>query len=127
MNNKPETYNADLAHLPMALMPLTEQPRWVTWRWEYVETKKKGGRWTKPPYQTLEPNQHAKSTDSSTWGKHEDAAGAVAAGAADGIGFMLLGADVGAGDLDHCRDPKPARSKAGLEKTADEAHSNSGL
>ena len=34
---------------------------------------------------------------------------AVAKGRADGIGFMLLGADIGAGDLDQCRDPESGK------------------
>ena len=31
---KPQTFNGDLAHLPVALERLTAEPRWVVWRWE---------------------------------------------------------------------------------------------
>ena len=45
-----------------------------------------------------------RSTDPSTWGQYADAVEVVAEGAADGIGFALLGSNIGAVDLDHCRD-----------------------
>jgi len=38
----PHTHNADLAHLPAALIPLTEHPKWVVWLWELRTTK--GGK-----------------------------------------------------------------------------------
>ena len=31
---KPRTFNADLARLPAALLPLTMSNRWVIWKWE---------------------------------------------------------------------------------------------
>jgi hypothetical protein len=46
----------------------------------------------------------AKSNDPSTWGTYEAGLAAVAAGLADGIGFMLKDSEVGAADLDHVRD-----------------------
>jgi hypothetical protein len=104
-NDKPKTYNGDLAHLPAALMPLTQQPRWVVWPWEWRATKT-SGRWTKPPRLARDPRHSAKSNDPSTWDTWETAVKAVTAGNADGIGFMLLGSDIGAGDLDHCRNPE---------------------
>ena len=39
-----------------------------------------------------------------TWERYPDAVEVVAEGAADGIGFALLGSNIGAVDLDHCRD-----------------------
>src|SRR5262245_45075529 len=104
MIEKPQTHNADLAHLPPALLPLTKEPRWVNWRWEWRARKNGGGKWTKPPYQPCSPNRPAKSNDPQTWGTHAAAVDVVTSGAADGIGFSLLGSDIGAVDLDHCRD-----------------------
>ena len=106
MSNKPDTYNGDLAHLPPALIPLTELARWVVWSWELRATKGGKEKWTKLPRQALDPSRNARSNDASTWGTYTDAVAAVAAGAADGIGFMLLGSNIGAIDLDHCRDPE---------------------
>jgi hypothetical protein len=110
---KPQTFNGDLAHLPGALERLTAEPRWVVWRWE--PRRKKSGeldldtngspKWTKPPFQARYPGQLAKSDDPGTWGLYVDAVQAVTDGDADGIGYSLLGSDLGAVDLDKCRDP----------------------
>jgi hypothetical protein len=101
---KPNTYHKNLAHLPPALQPLTEQPRWLVWRWEERTTKDGRVKWTKPPYQARFPTQHARSDDPDTWGSHEDAVAAMRAGHADGIGYALMGSGIGAIDLDHCVD-----------------------
>jgi hypothetical protein len=109
---KPQTFNGDLANLPAALERLTAEPRWVIWRWE-PRYKKFGAfdldangdlKWTKPPFQVRYPRQLAKSDDPGTWGLYVDAVQAVTDGNADGIGYALLGSDVGAIDLDKCRD-----------------------
>jgi hypothetical protein len=102
---KPRTYSADLAHLPPALHDLTEQPRWVVWRWD-LRTNKKTGKetWTKPPYQCGNRMLAARSNDPATWGTYGRAVQAVAAGNANGIGSMLKGSKVGAADLDHVRN-----------------------
>jgi hypothetical protein len=68
-------------------------------------TKAGTEKWTKPPFQPAYPGAAAKSNDASTWGSYEDALAAVAAGNADGIGVMLLDAELAAADLDQCRDP----------------------
>jgi hypothetical protein len=102
---KPQTFNGDLANLPAALAPLCQQPRWVVWSWEWRKTKT-GGKWTKPPRQARDSSRYARSNDPSTWGSYADAVAAVAAGKADGIGYMLSTSDIAAGDLDHCRDPE---------------------
>jgi hypothetical protein len=99
MTSKPRTYQGDLAHLPPALQPLTEERRWVVWNWELRKNK-----WTKPPYRACNPSRYAHSDDPGTWECHAAAVDAVAHGAADGIGFALLGSNIGAVDLDHCRD-----------------------
>jgi hypothetical protein len=103
---KPQTYNGDLENLPAALERLTAEPRWVVWKWELRRNKSgERAKWTKPPYQALYPGEKAKSDDPGTWGLYADAIAAVKHGEADGIGFSLLGSDLGAIDLDKCRDP----------------------
>ena len=105
MIEKPQTFNGDLANLPAALAPLCQQPRWVVWSWEWRKTKA-GGKWTKPPRQARSPSRLARSNDPATWGSYTDAVAVVAAGQADGIGYMLSTSDIAAGDLDHCRNPE---------------------
>jgi hypothetical protein len=97
--SKPQTFNADLANLPAALLPLINARRWVIWKWEL-----RGPKWTKPPYQLEYINQPAKSNDPATWGEHARAVLVVGTGQCDGIGFMLKGGKVFAIDLDHIRD-----------------------
>jgi primase-polymerase (primpol)-like protein len=97
MAEKPQTFQRDLAHLPAALQPLTEEKRWVGWKWAYVKDK-----WTKPPIMPRYPDRHARSNDPDTWTAYGDALAALAAGNSDGIGYMLLDSGVGALDLDHC-------------------------
>jgi hypothetical protein len=121
MSEKPETYNADLTHLPPALLPLTEQERWVVWDWELRKTKS-SEKWTKPPRQARNPKHNAKSNDPSTWSSYDAAVGAVLAGNAAGIGFMLAGSDIGAGDLDHVRDPESGTIKPWAERLCAEAN-----
>ena len=101
MTEKPKTHCGDLAHLPEALLPLTTEKRWVVWPWEKRVNKAGKEKWTKPPRQARDPHHNARSNDPSTWGSYEDAVIAVTAGNADGIGYMLLGSNVGAVDLDH--------------------------
>ena len=94
--NKPKSLIGDLHHLPKALAPLVALPHWVLWRWE----KTKDG-FTKVPYQ---PNGYkAKNNDPKTWSSYEVVIAAVAK--FDGIGFCLLGGNIAAFDIDHCRDP----------------------
>jgi primase-polymerase (primpol)-like protein len=96
---KPETFQGDLAKLPAALKPLEEERRWVAWKWE---KSRKTGKWTKPPYQTGN-GRNASNDDPSTWGGYHEA---IAKVDKDGIGFNLLNGDIGAVDLDKCRDPE---------------------
>src|SRR5262249_37839687 len=118
MSKKPRTYNADLAHLPAALLPLTQEPRWVVWPWELRRAKNGQERWTKPPRMARDPKRNAKSDDPSTWGRYQDAVAAVSAGRADGIGFMLKNSNIGAIDLDHCVE----RDSGKLDPWAEQLH-----
>jgi hypothetical protein len=101
---KPHTYVADITQLPKALQHITRQKRWVVWRWELRKRKDGAEKWTKPPYQCSAPKTPAKSNDPGTWGTYAEAVAVVAAGLADGIGFMLKDSEVAAADLDHVRD-----------------------
>ena len=119
---KPRTYNADLARLPAALLPLTAQRRWVVWPWEARATKNGAAvKWTKPPRMAHDPSRNARSNDPETWGSYADAVAAVAAGNADGIGYMLKGSDIGAVDIDRCFDKDNAKLVSWAERLHDEA------
>jgi hypothetical protein len=122
MTTKPRTYNADLAHLPSALVPLTEEQRWVVWPWELRTTKSGKEKWTKPPRQARDPRRNARSNDPSTWGSYADAVAAVAAGNADGIGYMLKDSNIGAIDLDHCVDKESTKLEPWAEQLCGEAN-----
>jgi hypothetical protein len=122
MMEKPKTYNADLSRLPAALAPLTLEKRWVVWPWELRSSKNGQPKWTKPPRQAGDPKRDARSNDPATWGSYEDAVAAVAAGNADGIGYMLKGSTTGAIDLDHCVE----RDSAKLDLWAERLHEESG-
>jgi hypothetical protein len=99
-NNKPTTYQGDLAKLPRALAPLIERPQWGVWSW----IQKPGGGWQKPPFQSMQPNRHLSTSDPSTWSDHATALATVQAGDADGISYVLTEKDPFAAiDLDNCR------------------------
>jgi hypothetical protein len=115
---KPATYNGDLANLPIALASRTEAKRWVVWSWRWQR-----GKWDKPPLQAGNPSLFAKSNDPATWADYADAVAAVAAGRADGIGYMLAGSDLGAVDLDDCRDPNTGTLAAWAKTEIDIANS----
>jgi len=102
MEPKPQTHNGDLGKLPPALAHLRNERVWVCWKWFH-----NGKKWTKPPYQADDPECYASTSNPDTWGTYETAIAQVIARRADGIGFVLKGArDIGAADLDHCRDPQ---------------------
>src|SRR5271166_6418867 len=101
---KPRTFHSDLAHLPAALLPLTQHRRWVLWKWDYKEDKAGGGDWTKVPYQVAYPKSKAKADTHTTWGTYAEAVMAYTAGECDGIGYMLKDSELGAIDLDHIRN-----------------------
>jgi primase-polymerase (primpol)-like protein len=100
----PQTYSGDLANLPKALSPLCCQPQWVVWQWVRVKDN-----WTKPPFRVDQPDRHAANNDPTTWGSHYAAVAVVLAGKGHGIGFALTNTEIGAVDLDHCRDAATGR------------------
>jgi primase-polymerase (primpol)-like protein len=91
--------------LPPALTQLIAERRWVVWKWE----PDKRGKLTKPPRQSRS-HKHAKNNDPATWSSYEEARNAaniIRAGKHffDGVGYNLLGSNILAKDIDHCRDP----------------------
>lgn len=78
---------------PPALEPLTKLHRWVIWR------DVKG---TKEPYQSKHPTRRAMSNKAATWSTYDEAVSA-APSSDGGIGFVI-GAGIGAFDLDDCRN-----------------------
>jgi hypothetical protein len=123
LTEKPKTFCGNLAHLPQALLPLTEQKRWVVWPWELRKGNGGKEKWTKPPRQARNPAYNARSNDPDTWGTYDEAVAAVAAGNADGIGYMLLGSGIGAIDLDHvAEDGDSGKLKRWAEQLQAEAN-----
>jgi primase-polymerase (primpol)-like protein len=98
---KPETVNGDIGNLPRALLPLSELRNWVNWTWR----PDKNGRWTKPPLRADQPDSLAANNKPETWSTYHGSVLNVLAGKADGIGFVLTGTEIGAIDLDKCRNP----------------------
>ena len=124
MVEKPQTYNGDLARLPKALLPLTELPRWVVWKW-IAQTAADGAiKWTKIPFIPEYYNSKAKANDPHTWGTYAQAFDAFSKGQADGIGVQLGNSDIAALDLDHCRDPQTGATADWAQDILDEAQSS---
>ena len=90
--------------IPPAIEPLAAEKRWVVWKLKWVTGKDGKRKPTKPPFCADAPNRHASSTDPSTWCDLKTAMLAYTEERCDGIGFALLGSDIGAVDLDDCRD-----------------------
>jgi hypothetical protein len=97
---KPETFNHNLGSLPIALAYLREENRWVCWRWTW-----NGRKWTKTPFRADKPHNKAASDNPKTWGCYQQAISQAQTGKVDGIGIALKDSDIGAIDLDKCRDP----------------------
>jgi AAA domain/Primase C terminal 2 (PriCT-2) len=98
---KPQTYNGNITKLPPALAHLRAEKVWLCWCW----FENANGKWTKPPRRVDDPSRNASTNDPTTWGTYEQAVAQVRDGRADGIGFALKDRNIGAVDLDHCRDP----------------------
>ena len=90
----------------------------MVWKWTWRQEQ---GRWDKPPLQASNPNTSAKSNDPATWNSYEAALGAVQAGQADGLGYMLAGSDLGAVDLDHCYNSQSGKIEAWAQNEIDAA------
>ena len=63
MTQKPQTFTADIAHLPKPLEFLIGENRWVIWRWELRIDKNGEETWTEVPYQPDFPKSHAHATN----------------------------------------------------------------
>ena len=103
-SDKPRTFSGDLAHLPAALLPLTEEQRWVVWPWELAREEERrrevdqaatSGARPEGARRKLQRSRHV-GTPTTTRSRRSPPA------SADGIGFMLKDSSVGAVDLDHC-------------------------
>jgi hypothetical protein len=89
-----------------------------------LRTNKAGkSRWTKPPRRADNPDRAAESDEPNTWSTYGVALAAVEAKKADGIGYMLAGSNIGAIDLDHCRDPESGAVDGWAEPLQSAAHS----
>jgi primase-polymerase (primpol)-like protein len=86
--------------IPACLEPLTHECRWLVWRRE----QRRGGRLAKVPYRANRPSSHASCKDPTTWCSFDTAMRAYTEGGVDGIAFALLGSNIVAFDVDHCRD-----------------------
>jgi predicted P-loop ATPase len=107
--------------LPAALKPYARDPVWITWKLE--PSRKKPGKFTKVPYRAVNPNWKAKCNDATTWAPFDVALKAYKAGRCDGIGFCLLGTDLGAFDLDDCRNPQTGELEDEARQLVDRARS----
>jgi hypothetical protein len=119
MTQKPRTYAGDLdalRHSP-AFAHLVSQSRWVTWEWVWDA---KNHKWTKPP---LRPHglTNAEVDNPATWGGFDLACDSVRARRCDGIGITLLGAGIGAVDLDRCRDPQTGAIEPWAQELVDQS------
>jgi primase-polymerase (primpol)-like protein len=96
---KPVPCQIDLSQLPPALGPLVAMTRWVTWTYEWNETK-----WTKIPHGK---RRTAKWGEPRYWMTHAQAVMQMREKGHDGIGFVLspegkITCEIAAIDLDNC-------------------------
>jgi Protein of unknown function (DUF3987)/Primase C terminal 2 (PriCT-2) len=106
MQPHPKTHCGDLAAPPPALTPLCLMPHWLVWKWQRSPN---GRSWTKPPFCSDDPSRYAANNNPATWSTRPAAVKAVLAGKASGIGFALTDTEIGAIDLDDCRDPETGK------------------
>jgi hypothetical protein len=99
----PEVLPINVAAIPA---DLRERPQWVGWRWEWVESRDKPGKWTKLPV-NARTGQEASSTDPSSWSDFATALAYARVRDLPGIGDVFSADDPFTGvDLDNCRDPE---------------------
>src|SRR5215471_15641113 len=97
--------------LPEVLRPMMQQNKWVVWRWVGD---------AKPPFQAEHPNKHASVTNPNTWCSYDKARRT----SLDGIGFVLKDSNIGALDLDDCRDPETGRLDTWAQDLVHRANGN---
>jgi hypothetical protein len=114
----PETHSGDLANPPAALAALCLKSQWVVWKWQRAS---KGRDWTKPPFRATDPERHAANNNPATWGTWHAAVAAVLASRACGVGFVLTNTEIGAVDLDKCRDPATGKIEPWAQSILDAA------
>ena len=119
---KPKTHHGDLARLPKALRPLTDEKHWVNWSWEQRTDANGNMSWTKPPRRS-DNLKFARSNDSATWASYDRAVQRWQDHEADGIGFMLADSDIGAIDLDHCCRRNAKRQETTIDDWAQDLRS----
>jgi primase-polymerase (primpol)-like protein len=91
----------DPIRIPKCLEELTQELRWLSWRW----VKGPNGKLTKPPFRADNPSVYAESDNPQTWALCAVAMQAYERGLADGIGYALKKSAIAAIDCDDCRDP----------------------
>ncbi len=113
-NKKPERIEVMSLFIPDELKAYVQ---WVCWKWEW---KEKQSKWTKPPWNAKTDN-HASSTDPSTWVSFDEAVTAYEENMDfDGIGFVPTGEDPYAMvDLDHCVDASNGNIEPWAQKIID--------
>lgn len=94
------TVSVTAGHIPPALAPFADAPRWVVWR--YGSARKGKAKPPKVPYNPR-TGRPADSTDPTTWATFAEASRALQRGRYDGIGIML-GDGLAGIDFDHCVD-----------------------
>jgi Protein of unknown function (DUF3987)/Primase C terminal 2 (PriCT-2) len=99
--HSPKTFCGDLASPPTALEQMCLMPHWLVWKWQ-----RSTNGWTKPPFCSNDPSRHAANNNPATWSTRSAAVTAVLAGKANGVGFALTNTEIGALDLDDCREPE---------------------
>lgn len=107
--------------LPDALRALAARPHWVIWRWTEPADGRKPD---KPLFRAGDPWRHASTQEPASWDSFGAAMGAVAAGEADGAGYVLR--DDAAHiflDLDQCRDPVTGALADWAQRLVEEADS----
>ena len=75
------------------------------------------------PYRAANPRYKAKCNDATTWAPFDTALKVFQAGHGDGVGFCILGTDLGALDLDDCRDPSSGDLEDEARELVDDAGS----
>jgi hypothetical protein len=107
--------------LPLALRGLADARHWVIWRWTDPVPGRKPD---KPLFRASDPWRHASTQDPASWDSFGAAMGAIAAGEADGAGYVLRDdAEHIFLDLDNCREPATGTLADWAQRLVEEADS----